>query len=233
MNINKTLKEYQTVFIRLWYLSMTKLFALIIVLLCLLTVLSQIIFSFLDYTKGVEYILLFVFLFWSYLFKNAPKQIYLLYKHKKQLFTNDGWQSLIKHKVANVSVETEAGIGIFAPSKKRLNVDGKLYFIDHLPEQAFPIGKAFIISTSHANVLLDVQEYTPIEQNDHGVKSELSDAEVRILQCIQNKLPDKLIARELDLSPSTIRSYNSHLFKKLSVDNRQDAVKVAIAKGLL
>lgn len=44
---------------------------------------------------------------------------------------------------------------------------------------------------------------------------------------------DKLIARHLELSPATVRTYNSVLFQKLGVNNRRQAIERARELGLI
>jgi DNA-binding NarL/FixJ family response regulator len=43
--------------------------------------------------------------------------------------------------------------------------------------------------------------------------------------------PNKQIARDLELSPDTIKSHLKNIFAKLGVDDRTHAVTVAIRRG--
>ncbi|PWE17745.1 hypothetical protein DDZ18_08815 [Marinicauda salina] len=59
----------------------------------------------------------------------------------------------------------------------------------------------------------------------------LTAREQRLLGLIGRGLSDKEIARELNLSPATVRSYNSTLYAKLGVANRTQAAACARRPG--
>ena len=53
-----------------------------------------------------------------------------------------------------------------------------------------------------------------------------------VLRCVVKGLPNKVIARELDLAESTVKAHLSAVFKTLSVHTRTEAVYVAANLGL-
>ncbi len=56
---------------------------------------------------------------------------------------------------------------------------------------------------------------------------QLTDRERALLALLAEGLSDKAIARRLNLSPTTVRTYNSTLYAKLGVQGRGEAVHLA------
>ena len=61
----------------------------------------------------------------------------------------------------------------------------------------------------------------------------LTDRELRILHLLDKELTNKEIARELVVTPGTIKVHTNNVYRKLSVNNRRAAVTLAKALGLL
>ena len=61
----------------------------------------------------------------------------------------------------------------------------------------------------------------------------LTDSEIRVLRYLPTNLPSPEIARELYLSVHTVRTHTRHVFDKLGVHSRSEAVQKARALGLL
>ena len=61
----------------------------------------------------------------------------------------------------------------------------------------------------------------------------LSDREHEILSCLAEGLSNREIAGKLHLSNGTVKWYNSQIYSKLRVDNRQAAIERATSLGLL
>jgi LuxR family maltose regulon positive regulatory protein len=61
----------------------------------------------------------------------------------------------------------------------------------------------------------------------------LTDREVEILALLAKRYSNKEIAAELVISPATVKRHTINLYKKLSVNNRRDAVMTARALGLV
>lgn len=65
----------------------------------------------------------------------------------------------------------------------------------------------------------------------HALDEPLTDREMAILGMVAEGHPNKQIARNLDLSPDTVKSHLKNIFAKLDVDDRTHAVTVAIRRG--
>ncbi len=66
----------------------------------------------------------------------------------------------------------------------------------------------------------------------HTPLQELTPRQIEILKLLRHGLSNKEIARELDLSPFTVRSHVSALMKNLGVSNRAAASAIAASYGL-
>jgi two-component system, NarL family, nitrate/nitrite response regulator NarL len=71
------------------------------------------------------------------------------------------------------------------------------------------------------------------ERRDRAPVASLSDREREILGGLARGLTAPAIARELDLSASTIKSYLQRVYEKLGVSDRAAAVAEAMRRGLL
>lgn len=73
----------------------------------------------------------------------------------------------------------------------------------------------------------------PDEGHHHRAPlQELTPRQIEILKLLRHGLSNKEIARELDLSPFTVRSHVSALMKNLGVSNRAAASAIAASYGL-
>lgn len=79
-----------------------------------------------------------------------------------------------------------------------------------------------------ADALADAAEEEEISQ-----VASLSPREVEILQLIARGLSNNEAARVLSLSRATVRTHIEHIFQKLDVTNRVEAVTVGIRKGII
>ncbi len=61
----------------------------------------------------------------------------------------------------------------------------------------------------------------------------LSDRELEVLRLLPSGASNKAIANQLGLSENTVKSHISHIFAKLGVQSRAEAVSEAIRRGLL
>jgi predicted ATPase/class 3 adenylate cyclase len=68
---------------------------------------------------------------------------------------------------------------------------------------------------------------------DHSSIEPLSNRELEILRLAARGLSDREIARKLFLSPETVRSHNEHIYAKLDVHSRSQAVAKARYFGLI
>jgi LuxR family maltose regulon positive regulatory protein len=61
----------------------------------------------------------------------------------------------------------------------------------------------------------------------------LTHAELRVLQLLPTHLTLAEIARELDVSPNTVKTHTAAIYRKLQATTRPDAVRRARELGLL
>ena len=67
---------------------------------------------------------------------------------------------------------------------------------------------------------------------DPGEKS-LSAREIEVLMLVAKGTSNKLIARELEIGETTVKTHLLHIFSKLGVDDRTAAVTTAVEKGII
>jgi DNA-binding NarL/FixJ family response regulator len=92
-------------------------------------------------------------------------------------------------------------------------------------------GDAYIDPAVAAKVLANVAKTPSVELRP--VRISLSPREAEILELLAQGLSNADIAQRLYLSEGTIRNYTSALFSKLEVDDRTQAVVVALRYGLV
>ncbi len=92
-------------------------------------------------------------------------------------------------------------------------------------------GDAYIDPAVAAKVLANVAQTPSAEP--HSARISLSPREAEILELLVQGLSNADIAQRLYLSEGTIRNYTSALFSKLEVDDRTQAVVVALRYGLV
>jgi DNA-binding NarL/FixJ family response regulator len=69
--------------------------------------------------------------------------------------------------------------------------------------------------------------------NEAKNTEELSAREIEVLRLLVSGASNKSIAAQLDLSENTIKTHLSHIFDKLNVQSRAEAVAVALQRGLV
>jgi DNA-binding NarL/FixJ family response regulator len=89
-------------------------------------------------------------------------------------------------------------------------------------------GEPHIAPALSAQLLLSSKLDTQAQASSHA---ELSHRERQVLAGVCKGLTDKEIADKLHIKPSTIRYYLAHIFKKLKVRNRVEALQMS--RGLL
>jgi two-component system nitrate/nitrite response regulator NarL len=90
-------------------------------------------------------------------------------------------------------------------------------------EKVFPIHSAFLINS---------EESTTSVSRSQPVAPDLSAREVKVLQCLAGGLPNKLIARELNITETTVKAHVKTVMRKVDVENRTQAAIWCIGKGL-
>jgi DNA-binding NarL/FixJ family response regulator len=74
---------------------------------------------------------------------------------------------------------------------------------------------------------------SPSDSSGEPLLKPLSDRETEILQLIAKGVSNSEAAKLLDLSKATIRTHLEHIYRKLEVTNRVEAVTEGIRKGLI
>jgi LuxR family maltose regulon positive regulatory protein len=90
--------------------------------------------------------------------------------------------------------------------------------------------------TTHASLISDIlAARKPASTRDEvePLSEPLSESEIRVLRYLPTNLSKQEIASELYLSPHTIKTHVNHLYTKLDVHSRAEAVERARALGLL
>jgi LuxR family maltose regulon positive regulatory protein len=76
--------------------------------------------------------------------------------------------------------------------------------------------------------------YASRENKDDDSKScELTQSEIQILHLLEDGKSNKVIAKEVNVQPTTVSFHLTNLFEKLGASNRTEAVKAARDKGIL
>jgi LuxR family maltose regulon positive regulatory protein len=74
---------------------------------------------------------------------------------------------------------------------------------------------------------------TPKVDSANQPDAQLSDREIEVLQLVEEGLLNKEIASRLGIALSTVKNHIHSAFEKLQVETRRQAVRQAIALGVL
>jgi DNA-binding NarL/FixJ family response regulator len=74
---------------------------------------------------------------------------------------------------------------------------------------------------------------SPPQAHQHTLTTPLTSRQCQVLNLLCEGLPDKLIARRLDLSHHTVRGHVQALYGLLQVSTRMQALFVARQRGLI
>jgi DNA-binding NarL/FixJ family response regulator len=94
------------------------------------------------------------------------------------------------------------------------------------------IGASLISPTIASKVLQRVRATTADANMAESIKAELSDRELQVLKLIANGKDNAQIARELVISPKTVKNHISNILMKLQIQNRIQAAVYAVRSGL-
>jgi DNA-binding NarL/FixJ family response regulator len=97
---------------------------------------------------------------------------------------------------------------------------------------AAAVGESLISPQIAAKVLQRLRATNTVPQAAEVVRSELSDREVEVLRLIANGKDNAEIARELTISPKTVKNHISNILVKLQIENRIQAAVYAVRSGL-
>ena len=73
----------------------------------------------------------------------------------------------------------------------------------------------------------------PPQATVSGIVEQLSDREILVLRYLPSRLSNPEIARNLYVSVNTLKTHLKHIYRKLGVANRSEAIEVAESLGLL
>jgi DNA-binding NarL/FixJ family response regulator len=98
--------------------------------------------------------------------------------------------------------------------------------------RAASVGEA-LISPHIASKVLQRIRATGIQTDTAVPGPELSDRETEVLRLIANGKDNAEIARELHISPKTVKNHISNILMKLQIENRIQAAVYAVRRGLV
>lgn len=90
-----------------------------------------------------------------------------------------------------------------------------------------------LLKAFHVKEEPNAPEPEPVPVPAGGKRAELTAREVEILRLIAKGLSNSEAARVLNLSRATVRTHLEHIYQKLEVTNRVEAVTEGIRKGLI
>jgi DNA-binding NarL/FixJ family response regulator len=98
--------------------------------------------------------------------------------------------------------------------------------------QAAAVGESLISPQIAAKVLQRLRATSTVPQAAETVRTELSERELDVLRLIANGKDNAQIARELTISPKTVKNHISNILVKLQIENRIQAAVYAVRSGL-
>jgi DNA-binding NarL/FixJ family response regulator len=95
------------------------------------------------------------------------------------------------------------------------------------------VGESLISPHIAAKVLQRVRASNTLPGGADAIRSELSDREIEVLKLIANGKDNAQIARELYISPKTVKNHISNILMKLQIENRIQAAVYAVRSGIV
>jgi NarL family two-component system response regulator LiaR len=94
-------------------------------------------------------------------------------------------------------------------------------------------GESLISPQIAAKVLQRLRAQSKDADAAETIHAELSDRELQVLKLIANGNDNAQIARELFISPKTVKNHISNILMKLQIDNRIQAAVYAVRSGIV
>jgi DNA-binding NarL/FixJ family response regulator len=94
-------------------------------------------------------------------------------------------------------------------------------------------GESLISPQIAAKVLQRLRAQSTSEDAAATIRAELSAREIEVLKLIANGKDNAQIARELFISPKTVKNHISNILMKLQIDNRIQAAVYAVRSGIV
>ena len=98
---------------------------------------------------------------------------------------------------------------------------------------AAAVGESLISPTIAAKVLRRVRSSSSQPEIERTIRAELSEREIEVLKLIANGKDNAQIARDLVISPKTVKNHISNILMKLQIDNRIQAAVFAVRSGII
>ena len=99
--------------------------------------------------------------------------------------------------------------------------------------RAAAAGESLISPQIASKVLQRLRSQGKSEGAAHTIRAELSDREIEVLKLIANGKDNAQIARELFISPKTVKNHISNILMKLQIENRIQAAVYAVRSGIV
>jgi DNA-binding NarL/FixJ family response regulator len=99
--------------------------------------------------------------------------------------------------------------------------------------RAAAAGESLISPQIAAKLLQRLRAQSTSEDAAATIRAELSDREIEVLKLIANGKDNAQIARELFISPKTVKNHISNILMKLQIDNRIQAAVYAVRSGIV
>ena len=97
---------------------------------------------------------------------------------------------------------------------------------------AASVGESLISPHIAGKVLQHVRATTAAPEAAATLRAELSEREIQVLKLIANGNENAAIARELHISPKTVKNHVSNILMKLQIENRIQAAVYAVRSGI-
>jgi DNA-binding NarL/FixJ family response regulator len=94
-------------------------------------------------------------------------------------------------------------------------------------------GESLISPQIASKLLQHLRARSTDEVAAETIRAELSDRELQVLRLIANGKDNAEIARELFISPKTVKNHISNILMKLQIDNRIQAAVYAVRSGIV
>ena len=98
---------------------------------------------------------------------------------------------------------------------------------------AAAVGESLISPHIAGKVLQHVRATTAAPEAAATIRAELSDREIQVLKLIASGNDNAMIARELHISPKTVKNHISNILMKLQIENRIQAAVYAVRSGIV
>ena len=99
--------------------------------------------------------------------------------------------------------------------------------------EAAAVGESLISPHIAGKVLQHVRATTAAPEAAATIRTELSDREIQVLKLIASGNDNAMIARELHISPKTVKNHISNILMKLQIENRIQAAVYAVRSGIV